>query len=180
MEQLTVTEALAEIKTIKARIDKKRENVRRYFARYARERDPLEREGGCVEFVRKERQGIGDLEQRIITIRAAIQQANMTTRLTIRGTERTVMDWLSWRREIANDANQFVNELAQRSNNLRQQARTQGRKVVEKDPGEAVEEIVVAYSEVELAREVEDMTALLGELDGKLSLVNATTTIVLQ
>src|SRR5579863_1653454 len=66
MRQLTITEALAEIKTINKRLESKRESVRNYIARDVRVRDPLEKEGGSAEFIKRERQAIIDLEERIV------------------------------------------------------------------------------------------------------------------
>lgn len=176
MAKTTITEALAEIKTINARIGKKREAIMRYFARDTRLRDPLEADGGSVEFVRKERQAIADLEERIVSIRSAIQAANLSTNLTLGERSRTLSAWLNWRREIADGSKGFLNAMANTINQVRQQALKQGVAMVEKDSG-AQGEIVIAINEKALAGEVEKIEQLLGDLDGKLSLLNATTTI---
>ena len=51
---LTITEALAEIKTLAKRIEKKRQNIGQFLVRQEGVRDPLEREGGSVAFVQTE------------------------------------------------------------------------------------------------------------------------------
>ena len=101
---MKITEALAEIKTIAARTIKKREAIMRYFSRDSRFRDPLEADGGSKEFVKRERQAIKDLEERLVKIRSAIQAINLRTSLAVNGTTRTVSEWLNWRREISNNA----------------------------------------------------------------------------
>src|ERR1035438_7251391 len=73
MPQLTITEALQEIKTIGKRLDKKRAAAAQYLARDARARDPLEKDGGSAKFISEERQAIADLETRVISIRTHIQ-----------------------------------------------------------------------------------------------------------
>ena len=62
MSKLTITEALAEIKTIEKRIDKKRQSLQPYIARMDGVKDPLEKSGGSAAFIKAERQAIGDLQ----------------------------------------------------------------------------------------------------------------------
>ncbi len=174
--KLTITEALADIKTTSARIKKKKEVVMRYFARDSKLRDPLENEGGSKEFVRRERQGIKDLEEKVVLLRSAIQQLNLNTELTIGDEKKTVTQWLNWRREIANDQKAFLSQMANQLSALRQQATRQGLAVTDKDsnnPGD----VLVMVNEKELAGEIEKLEEILGSLDGKLSLLNATTFI---
>lgn len=45
---LTITEGLAEIKTLKARIEKKRQGIGPYIVRPAQMRDPMEKDGGVA------------------------------------------------------------------------------------------------------------------------------------
>lgn len=177
MAKITITEALAEIKTINARIDKRREAVMRYFTRDARLRDPLEADGGSVQFVQRERQAIHDLEERTVLIRSAIQQANMETKLAVRGQERTVSEWLNWRRDVSAKSKGFLGTMAQAISAARSQASKNGMRLAEADPNAKPGEVVVAVGEKALSDEIEAMEALLGELDGKLSLVNATVLI---
>lgn len=174
--KMTITEGLAEIKTINARVAKKQDAVMRYFARDGKMKDPLEKEGGTVEFVRRERQAIRDLQGRIITIRTSIQAANLATSLTIGDEELSVAEWLTWRREVSEKQKGFLSTMAITLNELRTRALRQGAMVTDKETG-SMTEIVVAVNERELAGEVEQMEAVLGELDGKLSLLNATTFI---
>lgn len=176
MSKLTITEALAEIKTIKARIEKKRQNAMRYFARDSRMKDPLAEEGGSTEFVKRERQGIADLEERLVTIRSSIQAANLATALTIGTRTRPLADWLNWRRDVSDGAKGFLAAMTNGIVKVRQEAQKNGLQVADKESGE-VPQIIVSVSERDLAGEVEAMETLLGELDGRLSLLNATTFI---
>lgn len=174
--KLTITEALAEIKTSGARIEKKRESIMRYFSRDARLRDPLEADGGSKKFVDRERQSIRDLEHRIIKIRAAIQQINLATPLAVNGSTKTVAEWLNWRREISGKQKQFVQQMAQALSQVRQNAVRQGMALTDKESA-APGDVIVTISEQELAKEIEELETVLGTLDGKLSLLNATATI---
>lgn len=177
MTTLTITEGLAELKTLAARIEKKREAIMPHLLRLAAMVDPLARDidGGQAEFIRRERQGIADLAGRYVAIRVAIQRANLNTMLTLGGEENTIAGWLIWRRELAEGEKKRLDDMARSIGNVRQEQRRQGRQVTSE--GEASsQDIVVNVSEVELAAEVERLETLLGELDGKLSLLNATTT----
>ena len=177
MAKVTITEALADIKTVNARLDKRREAVMRYFARDARLRDPLEADGGSVEFVKRERQAIADLEARIVAIRTAIQNVNLTTKLTVGNKTQTVSEWLNWRREVSTKAKGFLDQMAATIVNARNQANKNSGRVQDSESTAKPGDIVIAVSEKQLSEEIEGMAQLLGELDGKLSLINATCTI---
>lgn len=173
---MTVTEALAEIKTIGKRIHKKRESIGSYLARDARMKDPFEREGGSVDFIRRERQGIADLETRVVAIRTAIQTVNLSTSLTIQGETRTLAEWLTWRREIAPGRGHFLATIANGIKQVRDKVTRDGKVVGTTEEGS---DVVVMLSEKDLHAEIERHELIMGELDGKLSLLNATTTITL-
>jgi len=173
MSRLTITEALAEIKTTNARILKKREAVMRYFARDAAMRDPLEADGGSKEFIKRERQAIGDLEERIVQIRTAIQTANLGNTLQVGDKSRTVQAWLNWRRDISNGHKGFLGQMAAHVSQVRQQAVRQGKTVTDKETS-SQGEVLVMVNEQDLARQIESLEETLGTLDGKLSLFNAT------
>src|SRR6266436_4028054 len=101
MAKLTITEALAEIKTIAARAQKKRDGVAKYIVRDSRIRDPFQAEGGSEKWIQQERQVLSDLATRHISIRTAIQQANLSSKMTVQDMTLTVSEWLTWRREVA-------------------------------------------------------------------------------
>lgn len=177
MAEITITEALAEIKTIQARIVKRKEAVMRYFARDARLRDPMEAEGGSGEFVKRERQAIGDLEGRIVDIRTAIQSKNLATIADVRGMRRSVAGWLNWRRDVSTEAKRFLVLMASGIDQARAQAQRSNAGVAGDEKEAKAGDFIISVNERELASETEEMEALLGELDGRLSLINATTTI---
>lgn len=179
-EAITITEALAEIKTLGKRIAKKREHITQYLARAEGTKDPLERDGGSSEFIGRERQAVADLEERLVELRRRIAEANARTSLTIAGHTRTIADWLTWRREVAPGAKQFLGTLQGAVQSLRQQALQRGVQVfsaVSVSADANPNDIVVNVSEADISAEVDDMETVLGALDGQLSLKNATTTI---
>ena len=174
---LTVTEALAETKTIESRIEKRREAILRYLVRDARMRDPLESDGGSVEFVRKERQAISDLEFRLVQIRTAIQAVNLRSTLTVQEETRTVSEWLNWRREVSEKQKAFLGRMASAITQMRQKAVAVGGTLAASVESAKPGDVISVVNEVELSGEIEHIELVLGELDGKLSLFNATITI---
>jgi hypothetical protein len=179
MSQITITEALAELKTIAKRIEKKSEFVVACLARFEGARDPLEREGGAVQRVASERQAIGDLQERTISIRRAIQRANEATQITVEGESRPISDWLIWRREVAPQHKKLLERIRDGIQQARAEAKKRDSRVL--GPGEGgttnFNDIVVNVSEAELAAEIEHLETVLGTLDGQLSLKNATVVV---
>jgi hypothetical protein len=174
---ITITEALAEVPTISKRIAKKQQFVQDFLARQAIVKDPHEKDGGSVELIKRELQGITDLEQRLIAIRSGIAQANAVTKITVGTTTRTIADWLTWRREIAENQRSRMNNMAGALRALRAKAQQTNGKVGENVEGPT--DWVININERQLADQIEDLETTLGALDGQLSLRNATTTIAL-
>lgn len=172
--EITITEALAEIKTLKARIAKKREAVKRYLVRDAMLKDPLVEQGGGAEYIKKERQSIGDMETRIVTIRSQIQTANTKNVLAINGRTMTVGQWLNWRREVAPEAKGWLTVMVSHVESIRNQARSKNKTLTSNADTNDPNEVIVNLDEKALADESEMMEKTLGDLDGKLSLFNAT------
>ena len=183
MSKLTITEALQEIKTITSRLDKKRTSVLQYLVRDARVRDPFESTGGSAKFVKEERQAIGDLEKRIVSIRTAIQRSNLTSPLTVADTTQTVSEWLTWRREVSKNQQGFINLISSSIHKVRTQLQAKGAKLTAIASAEvnlsqdAPPDAVLSVDEQGLIAEIDSMENILGQLDGKLSLFNATTEI---
>lgn len=178
MAKITITEALADIKVTAARIQKKRQAIKGLLGRDSRLRDPLENEGGSMAFVTRERQSVSDLEERIVAIRSAIQQVNLATTLEVEGVRRTVAAWLNWRREIGQGQRQFLAEVSNTIANMRTQALKMGQSIRDTEGAPSpVGDLILAISEAKLAEEVDRTELILGQLDGKLSLINATTFI---
>lgn len=178
MAAITITEALAELKTIGKRIEKKREYVAAFLARQDGIKDPLEKDGGSAEVIKRERQAIDDLTRRHVAIRTAIQAVNQSTPITIEGETKMIAEWLTWRKEIAPGVQSFVNKLRQMIQQARKEAQTKGWGVLTAtETAKAPTDIVVNADESGLAKEAETLETILGTLDGLLSLKNATVTI---
>lgn len=182
--QITITEALADLKTTAKRIEKKREFIGSYLGRQEMVKDPLAAQGGSLATIAAEQQSVSDLERRIIAIRLAIQDANRNTILTLNGVTRSIAEWLTWRREIAPVRQAFLGRVRSTINDLRKQAQQKGINVV----GAAVavsgqnaqpQDYIVNVDEKALADEIEATEKLLGDLDGQLSLKNATVMVTI-
>lgn len=181
---MTITEALAEIKTIGKRLEKKKQAVLQNIGRDSRLKDPLD--GGSLEFVKRERQAIEDLEKRIVAIRTAIQRSNLETRATVGSDTYSVQEWLNFRREVSANRQMFLASMNQAIKQIREKVQRDGGRVTfagaaatamvqagEKQPIE----ILIHLDERALLEEQEGLEKILGDLDGKLSLLNATTVI---
>ncbi len=174
MAQITITEALAELKTIDKRIQKKREFVLGYLLRQEMFKDPLEKDGGSVSAIKRETQAIHDLEERKISIRRAIQQANERNLVSVGKQTRSIADWLVWRREVAPNQQQFLAGIRARIEQARQEAVRRGAGLAASAEAARPNDVIVNVNEQELARQIEELEDTLGKLDGQLSLKNAT------
>lgn len=181
MFNITITEALAEIKTIGKRVETKQSQLRSFLFRDSRMKDPMEKDGGSEEFIKRERQAIEDLQRRVIALRFAVQKANMVTPLKLGEKEMTVYEWLIWRKEVAPHLQTQLSSMWNDLQNARATAQRQGISVVAAaaavQGGSDAKEVVVNINEQELARQREEVETSLGELDGRLSLINATTMV---
>lgn len=172
---MTITEALAEIKTIGKRITSKREYVRSYMVRLDSLKDPLEKDGGSIKAVAQEMQAITDLEKRIVDLRREINFINDTTTVEIEGVTQTIAAWIIWRREVAPQRERFITDLRMKLASARDQLRAQPMKYKEEDVKPM--DMVVNIDESALNKESEQLKNILGQLDGQLSLKNATVMI---
>ena len=175
----TITEALAEIKTLNKRWEKKAESVLAYLWRPENLKDPLEKQGGSHAHVRDERQAMADLQARIVQLRRAIAAVNATTKLTINGQTYSIEEWLIWKREVAPHYADFLKKiraaLTQAHNEANRQRVFAGR--MEREAQEKPTDVVVNINEQDFAKQVEGLEDTLGQLDGQLSLKNATINI---
>ncbi len=175
---MTITEALAELKTIGKRIEKKRAYINSYLMRQEALKDPLEKDGGSATVIHRERQAIGDLEGRHVAIRLAIQKVNQETPVTVEGIKKSLADWLTWRKEIAPDQQQFLAAIRTQVDRARTMALQRGATAVS-GGAEATkpQDVIINVDEAALAKEQEQLETVLGGLDGQLSLKNATVLI---
>jgi hypothetical protein len=175
--KITITEALAEVKTIGKRIEKKKEFIAAYVLRQEMVKDPLEKDGGSNKALNAALQSIGDLQERLIRIRAAIQRSNLATTLTVGDKARSITDWLTWRKEVAPGEQKMLMQIRTSIEQNRQQMRTKGISVGAVSVETKPTDVIVNLDEGQLARSAEALEETLGTLDGKLSLMNATTTV---
>jgi hypothetical protein len=179
MSKLTITEALAEVKTIDKRIHKKREFIGSYLIRQAALKDPLEKDGGTHKAIAEAVQSVDDLNERKIGIRRSISMANAMTDITVCGHTRPIADWLTWKREVAPGMQMYFNSVRNGIENVRKEAVRKEAVVVGADADAKPGDIIVHLNEKELAENIEELEEILGTLDGQLSLTNATTTVEL-
>jgi hypothetical protein len=177
MEKLTITEALAELKTIDKRIDNKNTFVKNYLARQDMVKDPLEKDGGSVNAIKAEIQSINDLLTRKIAIRGAIQAANQQTKVAIKGKEMSISDWIVWKREVFPLLKNFYNGLSNGIAGLRRDAMNKGVKITDGQAPAQPTDIVVNVNEQWLKVTIEELSEIEGTLDGLLSLKNATVVV---
>jgi hypothetical protein len=179
--KMTITEALAEVRTIGKRLEKKKQAVLANVARDGRMLDPLGKDGGSEKFVAQERQAIRDLEDRLIRIRTQIQLVNLNTPLTVGKRRMSVAEWLTYRREVAEQQQAFYSGIGNAIRAIRtkyEQPSFTARNVAQVNQTEAKPiEVALHLDEKTLISEQEELETLLGTLDGQLSLLNATTTI---
>lgn len=171
---MTITEALAELKTIAKRVEKKRETIGAYLMRQEAFKDPLEKDGGSAVMIQRERQAITDLGARHVAIRMAIQRANQVTPITVEGETKMLAEWLTWRKEIAPSLQSHIRTLRAAIDNVRKQALQKGAAVLNAGAEAKPADVLVNIDEAALATEAERVEAILGGLDGQLSLKNAT------
>ena len=182
----TITEALAELHTIGKRIEKKQTFVAGFLTRTDGLRDPLEKQGGSVTAIQREQQAITDLRNRHLSIRMAIQQKNHEVRVKVGDAERTIAEWLTWRKEVAPGQIQFLSTIQQNIAGARRTATQRGATTVSAvavtggKAEAAPQDILVNIDEQALAALAEGYEETLGTLDGKLSLLNATVLIEIE
>jgi hypothetical protein len=175
----TITEALAEVKLIGKKIEKKETFIATYLLRGAQVIDPLLKEGGSPEIIARELQAITDLQTTLVRIRTRIAAVNAPTPLTIGTVTRTVAEWLAWRRDVAPMERRLLTTIVNRVNAAREQAKRATGSLTSDTSSAQPTDIIVAMSELDIQQRVEALEEALGRLDGLLSLHNARTTITL-
>lgn len=172
---ITITEALAELKLIKSKVEKKKNFILANVARQEGAKDQLEKSGGTTAVLAQELQAVGDLQERLVKIRTAIATANSSTSVEIGGVKRTIAEWLIWRRDVAPLIKNFEKDLAMGIGRVKAEAQRSGYQIVKN--GEAASkptDVIVEVDEMKLQQNAENTQEILDTLDGKLSLHNAT------
>lgn len=174
---LTITEALAEVNLLKKKIADKENYSFQMVSRASHVDDPFAKQGGSAEALRKEKQAIKDLRDRLVKIRSAISKANTETKVEINQESKTIFDWLTWKREIYKEQKSYLEGLFRLASEVTQ--KSQNRPEVYKN--EAGDPVLVKYikniDEGSLKEELEKIDEIYHKLDGQLSLKNAITTI---
>lgn len=178
MRTMTITEALAEIRTLEKRVAKKREEIQQYLYRQHGIRDEMEDHGGSAAYIEKLEQSIADLLSEHTWIRTEIQRMNLLTVLEIEGIEHTVAQWLVWKREISEGERTHVATITQMMASMRERARRDGVAAVSRETdAEDRKDYILHIDPAAHAERADQLEKVLGLLDGKLTLVNSTTTI---
>jgi len=157
----TIQEGLEDTETFLRELDERRKFILDHVVHEAYQQDPLEDRGGSKSAIREALEAIDRLSEMILVTRVAINKARANTDVTVSKTTKTVEEWLIWRKELSIGALSFVEYLAEKVRNAREWG----------------DDFLVNLDEEELAQMEKDLLETLGELDGKLSVIYATTDI---
>jgi hypothetical protein len=166
--KLSIHEALAEIKLIKDKIEKTQAFIAEHLYRPSDMVDPL-KEGSEI-VVKRRLQSIHDLAERALAIRAAINKANIENTIKIKGTTRTIAEWLIWKRETLVFLRGAYNTFYVTMNSGREQS---SRQAYAKHLDIEKIEMVYHLDPEEVLDMRNGLTEIMSLLDGQLSLKNA-------
>lgn len=177
-EKMTITEALAEIKLMEKKVQKKKETISANLTRHEDSKDPFEADGGTAKFILASLQSVRDLNSRLERIRTAIAAANLKTEATVAGKTKSVYSWLVWKREIAEGFKKYIADIASAAH-AQIQLNAQRPQVLKNEKGEitGLSKLLMNVDYPSLVNEAMAQQEMLDSLDGKLSLINATTVI---
>jgi hypothetical protein len=178
MEKMTITEALAEVKLIGKKVEKKRETVLTNLTRVKIVPDPFkDEEGGANGALTREIQSVESHLARLCRIRGAIAKANLNTQLTLNESQKSVSEWLAWKREVAEGQLKFLADIPNKTK-AALDSFTKNPSVYKDPEGKvALHEIVTNLDYPLYLKKYEQQQDLFEQLDGKLSLLNATTVV---
>lgn len=177
MAKMTITEALSEVNLIKKKVVAARDVVKTNLARPKHVKDPFEKDGGTAAVIDRQVQSIYDLTARLERIRGAVSSANLANTITVGEQTKTIFDWLTWKREVAEDQKSFVGFVYTQTKNLLDNA---ARNPQAWKDEEGKTHLVELQSNVDLGawlRKQEIVVEMVERLDGLLSLKNATITV---
>lgn len=172
MEKMTVTEALAEVKLVLKKIEKKKQTVAQNLVRIEHDKDPF---GDTKLMVKSEIQSVQDLYKRLVSIRKAISKSNLETIVAIGNLTLSVTEWLTWKKEVYKPLNELYASTVSRSTELLKNAsdRPQLYKKEPQDEAQLVK-VVSNVDVAQLTKYQEEILEVNEKLDGLLSLKNAT------
>lgn len=172
---LTITEALAEIKLIDKKVSSGGEFIKTYAVRSAAFADPLQKNGGSPNVLASQIQSVNDLLKRKLFLRESINRKNAETHVVIEGEDKTISEWLVWRREVAPLEQSTLRSIVQKVEAERAATTRQAAQVVS-DEKAAVNQrdLIVHVPEKVFHDRLAKIDDILGRLDGILSMKNAT------
>jgi hypothetical protein len=177
--KLTITEALSEINLINKKIDDKSSAITPALILAAHAKDPYTDHGA---YVASELQAINDLQKRLVRIRSAVQRANLDNTITIGEETKSIAEWLSWKKEVAEKAIGLFNRI--RSEVTKHLTQNQSRpSVIQVQEGANVVSKIVEFKYAvdlqDMAKRSEVLSSMFENLDGQLSLKNATIAVTI-
>lgn len=178
-QTLRISEAMAEIKLAVKKISTSLDFVMRNLKREDYRKDPFEKEGSTQEAeVQAAIQSMRDNQLRIVSLKSAINQSNMTTTLTVEGVTQTVAEWLIWRRDVLPISKKILLALANGLADVTHSTPSPRRAYTTPTPIEPIPNWVVNVSDRTVLNELQKLETIEERLDGALSVLNATTEIV--
>ncbi len=178
-KETTITEALAELKTLDSRISTTEQFILNYAVRQGSTIDPLQGDGGSDVVIPSKLQSLADLLERKVAIRDAINLKNQHTMVEIAGISRTVAQWIIWRRETFKREITAYQKLQTKILDSRRQCVEKGLNLKEGEQPTSVQEVASFIPESEINTKIEQLREIESTLDGKLSLINAVTTVII-
>ena len=172
---MTITEALAEIKLISNKLEKKRQFVLQNTMKVKQAPDSMAADGGIKQVIQSELQSIADLEDRLCGLRWAIMRTNTTEIIEIMGKVRTLYEWLVWRKEVSNNQKYFYKQIYDvTKNEMDSLAKAPRLYKPNDDSTPTLVEIEPNLDYMSYAAKAATVGEILDKLDGILSLKNAT------
>lgn len=174
MEKITITEALSEVNLIKKKIIAKQARIQSAVVRAEHNPDPFLSDGGSSAMVKAESQGIHDLNRRLSKIRSEISRANLGNEITLGEDTRSIHDWLVWKREIAKDQIKFTYDVHRAVKAHLDMTAKQPQVYKDADGNNQLVKWTINVDYAYWLKQNEQLEEKLEQLDGKLSLKNAT------
>jgi hypothetical protein len=173
---MTISQAMATLKLLDKRIEGEIRDLDAYAVRRDSAADPLVRKGSnSAIYVAARQQAIADMSAQKIAIKEAIALANQATSLTVAVETRTVSQWIVWKRIVAPGMQTMYAGLLTKINRERAALDRENMAVA----ADSRVQLVVNLDEQKLREDAKHLEDILGELDGQLSIINATTMITL-
>lgn len=171
---MKITEALAEVNLLTKKINEKQTFCKTLLVRKEHQEDPHSSNGGSSEVYRKEVQALHDLRQRLIEIRSKISQANLKTKLKIGDSEKTIFEWLTWKREVYPGKIEFYKEILSGLLQAQNYEKSRPEVYTDKDGNQILAKNIYNVGVGDIQKVVESTEETFMKLDGQLSLLNAT------